>query len=139
MMVPRTIAHVGLSGLILLGGLAPTSSLCASPPVKVAGTYSSFEFNEEGGDLVGIEIRLIPTRVGLKAVVQVAEGGAGDIDLVAVTETNGEVRFDVPTPGSAPAKFKGRISVSGMAGTLSYPSGATENIVLKRTSSYWER
>jgi hypothetical protein len=44
----------------------PCTIVSAAPPsakrhaVQVAGTYSTLEFHDEGGDLLGIEVKIVP-------------------------------------------------------------------------------
>lgn len=112
---------------------------CAAEPARIAGTYSSLTYNKQGGDLLGYEVRIIPTRHGPKAVVQIAEGGAGDIYVVDVKQSAATLSFDIPVPGGQPGRFSGEVSDDGLRGTISYPSGAKEEVFLRRTTSYWER
>jgi hypothetical protein len=100
----------------------------------IAGTYSSFEFNEEGGDLNGIEIRLIPVPTGFKAVVQFAQGEPQDVALVDATVAGSRVRF-VLSDGS----FDGVVSPKGLEGMFKYKSGASKHVSLHRGSSYWDK
>lgn len=105
----------------------------------VAGTYTSLTYNEEGGDLLGYEFRLIPNKNGYKAVIQVSEGGIGNVFLVDVTNSNEKISFDVPVSENQIGHFKGSVNEKNMTGTVSYPSGAVEKIILVRGASYWEK
>lgn len=121
--------------------LAMSLAACANPPapVRIPGTYSSFAYNEEGGDLVGYEVRIIPTRHGLKAVVQEAVGEPGDIHVVEVKEAADGLSFDIPLAGERPARFAGKVTTKGLEGKITFSSGAVEQVVLKRSPSYWDR
>lgn len=112
---------------------------CVASSAEMAGTYSSLSYNEEGGDLLGYEVRVIPTNQGNKALVQVAEGDAGMVYLVDVAERNGEVFFDVTLASKMVGQFRGTITKAGLNGVISFPSGVSERIQLKRQISYWER
>lgn len=122
-------------GLLLLG----SQNLYAGDAVPLAGTYSSLTFNAEGGDLVGYEVRIIPTNAGNKALVQVAEGDAGRVYLVDVVILTGSIEFDVPLTSSKAGKFTGQLSVAGLRGSISYPTGVRESVFLHRGASYWEQ
>lgn len=105
----------------------------------VAGTYSSFEYNKEGGDLNGVEIRLVPTRKGIKAVVQFAEGGAGDVVVVDVTVSGAHIHFVLPSTFDTAGDFEGTVTEKALDGTFKYQGGASEHLVLPRGSSYWDK
>jgi hypothetical protein len=105
----------------------------------VAGTYSNLVYNKEGGDLNGVEIRLIPTRKGVKAVVQFAEGGAGDVALVDATVSGSHIHFLTPSTFDPEGEFDGTVSEKALVGTFKYKGGASEHLVLPRGASYWEK
>lgn len=119
--------------------LACIQVVCASGTVKLPGTYSSLAYHAESGDLIGYEVRLIPTNQGTKAVVQVAEGDAGRIYIVDIVEASGMVQFDVPLASGLRSRFNGKITHSGLKGTITHHSGEKEDLFLKRTTSYWEQ
>jgi hypothetical protein len=128
--------------LVLVALVAGATHAASQTPsvVKLPGTYSSLSYNAEGGDLLGYEVRLIPARVGLLAVVQIAEGGAGEVFLVPVKqETADVVSFSIGSPGKKPAKVRGTVSEIGMDANIVQPSGESERVFLKRGASYWER
>jgi hypothetical protein len=103
------------------------------------GTYTSLTFNAESGDLHGYEVKVVPTRHGLKALLQAAEGEPGDVFVVDVAQKNGEVSFEVPLLGQKPARFQGRLVAGGLKGKILYSSGSSEDVFLKHARSYWDR
>ena len=120
---------------LVLGGAIGS----AVPPLKVAGTFSSLTYNAEGGDLIGFEVRIVPSNEGLKALVQVAQGDSGKVYLVSVEQKGDVLSFDVPLSLNMHGRFEGTVSPNGLDGKISYPTGAIERVSLKRTTSYWER
>jgi hypothetical protein len=67
--------------LALLVSASPVSwGATPAPPPKISGIYSDLVFNNEGGDLLGIELMIVPREskgdLAWSAFVQVAEGGA---------------------------------------------------------------
>ena len=58
----------------------------AVPPPKISGIYSDHVFNHEGGDLLGIEIMIVPREpkgdLAWSVFAQVAEGGPPQTALV---------------------------------------------------------
>lgn len=86
-----------------------------------------------------MEIRVVLTRDGYKATVQVAEGGAGDIFIVPFKKAGDRVEFDVPLPGGREGgHFSGGMTERGLKGVIRYPSGVSEKVLLPRKKSYWE-
>ena len=111
----------------------------AGPSPWVTGTYSNLTYNEEGGDLLGWEIQLIPSRNGFKAVVQFAEGGEPDVALADVAVSGGQVHFVLSAPFFPPGEFDGTVSPKGLEGAFKDKGGSPEHLVLPRGTSYWQR
>ena len=111
----------------------------ADGAVWVRGTFSSLYYNEEGGDLLGYEVSFIPSRTGMKALVQVAEGGFPLVRLVDAREgEDNAVAFDVILDHGSSFAFKGRASKEGLTGVITYDTGMTEEVFLPRKKSYWD-
>lgn len=138
-MALRTPAPVVSKSFVAVVLCACMQVACAANNVRIPGTYSSLVYNEESGDLIGYEVRVIPTNSGVKAVVQVAEGDAGRIYIVDFIEGSNGISFDIPLASGKRGKFKGKVTYDGLEGTVSYPSGTSEAVVLKRSVSYWEK
>src|SRR5262245_16055470 len=109
-MVTQTIADALRRVAFALIVLACTTSALPDEPNRIAGTYSSLTLSKDAGDLLGYEVRIIPVRQGFKAVIQIAEGGAGDVYLVDVAGSAAALSFDVPVTGGQPGKFVGKVS-----------------------------
>ena len=126
-----------LHSLVVIASLGATVPTLAAD-VRVTGTFSNLRYNSEGGDLLGLEILIIPAPgdgVGYVALVQLAEGGAPYSALVPVTVTGTHVEFAFPKDGPYNGlRFSGSVNAKELAGTLS--SG--EHEVLKRGRSYWD-
>src|SRR5438046_8420565 len=82
------------------------ASLCVgvalgADTVRATGVYSSLYFNKEGGDLLGAEILIFPSKgpAGLFALVQLAEEGAPVAVLVPVRVAGAQVDFTMPARG----------------------------------------
>lgn len=110
----------------------------AAPKSKVIGTFSSFRFNADSGDLNGMEVKIVPTPNGYNAVIQLAEGEPGLLSIVHVIVKDEDVEFDVPLQRDAVGKFKGKIKQSGLYGSIRWPS-EIESVRLLRGKSYWDR
>lgn len=137
-LVRRMAVIAAIVELLAISGAARADSVSPQLARDVAGTYSSFSFNKEGGDLLGYELRLIPTADGLRAVVQMAEGVAGDVILSAVEQVGGKLRFAVPLKGDGVAEFEGFVTDLAFVGTVDFGNG-TIPIRLKRGRSYWDK
>ena len=127
----------------LLQGLVLIASLGAAAPsfgtdVRVTGTFSNLRYNSEGGDLLGLEILIVPApgdNVGYVAFVQLAEGAAPYSTLVPATVTGTHIEFALPKDGPYKGmKFSGTVGATELTG--SWSSGNRE--VLKRGKSYWD-
>jgi hypothetical protein len=110
--------------------------------VEVAGTYSNLEFNDEGGDLLGIEVKIVPLGDRYQAAVLVSEGAPSPMVLVDVTVTAQEVRFRVPRRDQERDdswNFRGTVTASALNGVIIHASGVKENVKLPRRCGYWDR
>ena len=120
-------AFVGFAG----AAPAPQSGL------RVTGIYSSLHYNDEGGDLLGMELLIIPDNSGYVACVQIAEGGSPFVVVVPFVVTGSQVQFTLP-PGSiyGGAHLTGSFLSDGAKLILHWPQGQQE--VLVRGHSYWQ-
>jgi len=108
--------------------------------LKVSGLYSDLTYHAEGGDLLGMELLVIPAgedKNGLlwNAFFQIAEGGAPYCTVVSLLVRGNKVEFTLP-PGRALGglHFTGTISSTEMV--LTRPAGQVEH--LRRGNSYWQ-
>lgn len=133
----RKIVSAAINGVMLI-----TFFLCVphafAASRSVFGTYSSLKYNNESGDLLGYEVLIIPTDVGLKAIVQVAEGSPGQVYIVRVVEKGGNISFDIPLSSGIRESFSGRVEGSYLIGDVFSPGGK-EHVELKRGMSYWDK
>jgi hypothetical protein len=111
----------------------------APPAQRISGIYSDLAFNNEGGDLLGIELMIVPREskadLAWSVFVQIAEGGAPQIGLVPLTLVGDKIEFTLPPAGaSGGMHFSGTISSTEIR--LNTPSGPVE--VLHRGKSYWQ-
>jgi hypothetical protein len=112
--------------------------------VRAAGVYSNLYFNKEGGDLLGAEILILPSRspTGFSALVQLAEGGAPFAILVPIRVTGTQVEFTIAASGPYDGlTFTGAVTRSELTGEWSSGSvfaDAGHRERLKRGKSYWQ-
>jgi hypothetical protein len=130
-MIPGFVPKV-LTGVLLvyLGLNLPAQSKRAAS--RITGTYTNLEFNKEGGDLLGEELRIVNTRSGYQGVFQNAEGGAGELILVKIKLAGNKIEFAVP---DLPPLY----AVGQLSGTIA-PTMIrfSDEDILKKGQSYWE-
>ena len=108
------------------------------------GIYSSLEYHEESGDLLGAEIYVIPAGTGYWVVFQESQGEPAAPILVSAEIAEDAITFDLPDKGSGYAgrftgkfledgRLEGRFEESGIA-----PDGS-ELFELRYGPGYWQR
>ncbi len=130
----RVLVYSGLLGIL---SLSQSSAHTEQPTLQVPGTYSNLEFNEEGGDLLGMEVKIVPVGDHFQAAVLISEGEPESMTLVNVIVRGDSVTFNVP--GKDGWKFSGRMTSKSLDGTVTYASGGVEKVVLLRRCGYWDR
>ncbi|WKE66661.1 hypothetical protein PVT67_05295 [Gallaecimonas kandeliae] len=104
---------------------------------RISGIYSNLEYNEEGGDFLGMEVFIFPSggEGAYKALVQIAEGGFPFSALVSVKVAGLQVEFTLPKGGEySGVHFSGSIRKNELI--LLENQGSKEH--LKRGKSYWQ-
>lgn len=110
-----------------------------SAAVRVPGTYSNLEYNEDGGDLAGVELKIIPLERAYQGALIVSEGEPQPMVLVDVIVRGDEVSFEVPGEDGVAWRFAGRITSTGLLGKISYAEGGVADVSLQRQCGYWDR
>ena len=116
-----------------------TQSAYGVEPAQLRGTYTSLAYHQEAGDLLGYEVRFIPTKGGTRAVVQMAEGEPDEVYVVEVKASGNDVAFDMPMSAKERARFTGKLGKNRLVGVIAFPSGASEQISLNKGVSYWDK
>src|SRR2546425_3338582 len=103
---PPAILTVLLGGSMKIGKLSIpficimlfclTQGFAAEKKLKYTGTFSNLEYNQEGGDLLGMEIKIVPTKKGYQGALQIAEGGPSELMVVDVFFEKDNVKFEIP-------------------------------------------
>jgi hypothetical protein len=125
--------------LALLAVLSPATRADSAKPARLTGVYSNLRFNGEGGDLLGMELLVLPRRSGAgpawTVVVQIAEGGAPCAGMAPLKVTGDKLEFTLPKGGECDdLHFTGTFSATEIV--LRWDSGTVEH--LKRGKSYWQ-
>lgn len=104
------------------------------PNVKVTGTFSSFEYHRDSGDLAGTEVFIFYAR-NYWVLYQESEGEPGTPFLVEAKMNGDKIEFSVPANDGNKRNFKGRITNKYLMGTF---DGDNNLIKLPRKRSYWQ-
>ena len=136
--VPMNKIQTGILLVLLFFGLSTFAQTPGKSGIRRTGTFSTFEYNKEGGDVLGVEIRIVRTRTGYQAVVQFAEGEPGDLIVAPVTFEGQKVRFQIPTGQGPSDTFEGAIGAQSLVGKFSRGAAAGEVLKLPRRKSYWD-
>ncbi|TMI23115.1 hypothetical protein E6H36_11440 [Candidatus Bathyarchaeota archaeon] len=134
----KVIKMISFVMCLLLAGLP--EALGKDREIKYTGTFSNLEYNQEGGDLLGIEIKIVPTRKGYQGAIQIAEGGPSELMVVDVFFQGDRVKFQIPSSYKSygGGVFEGTIDSHGMKGRLSFKGGTGDNETSIRRHSYWD-
>jgi len=133
--IQKRIALTGLTLALLVftwPAMAP-----AKRPASPTGTFSSMYYNEEGGDLIGTEVRIVYTRKGFQGTVQDAEGEPDELILFTATIDGGNnftISYTSPRTGD-PVTISGRVTEAGLETKTKWWTGGN---LLKRAPSYWD-
>ena len=130
--------------MVALGLFAATLAAAAPAksgvrPIQVPGTYSNLQYNEEGGDLLGIEIKVVPVVGGrMQAAVLVSEGEPAPLVIADVHVSDNAISFKVPENVNESWTFRGVVRLGSLRGTITYASGRKEEVTLQRRCGYWD-
>lgn len=102
------------------------------------GTYTNLEYHQESGDLLGIEMRVVFTRKGYQASLQIAEGGISELIIVKLNLKKQALNFEIDSPALYKGIFNGVITEDNLKGLLKYSSGGELEFNLPRRKSYWD-
>src|SRR6185312_1049625 len=89
--------------------------------VRVTGTFTDLRYIQESGDLLGLELLIVPAQGdsgGYVAFVQLAEGAGPYSALVPVKVSGDRVSFSMPAHGAyAGLSFSGLLGADKLTGT----------------------
>ena len=121
--------------------IASPAAADAKPPIS--GLYGDLTYNDEGGDLLGTEIRIVKSAEHYEAYVQTAEGTPGPVRRAAVTASGNHVHFTVAEKDGSHDEYDGRITSGGFDGTRTSVSPsrmvASPLRLPRLKKSYWQR
>lgn len=109
----------------------------AEAKTKRTGTFSNLTYNQESGDLGGVEIRIVYTREGYQAAIQFSEGSPSKLIVTDVQFKGDNVYFNVPET-IYEGSFEGQISNERLKGLFKFRGGGDWPADLPRKGSYWD-
>jgi hypothetical protein len=121
------------AALVLCAAATNVGSAAQTP---ISGIYSNLRYNSQGGDLLGMELLILPSEgSGWTVVAQIAEGGAPCVSVASLRVAGENVEFALPKGGQCgEAHFRGKLT--GQDLQLSWDSGSIGH--LTRGKSYWQ-
>jgi hypothetical protein len=98
-------------------------------------------YHQEGGDLLGAEIKVVLTRKGFQGALQIAEGGPSPLMVVDVLFDKDQVKFKIPESYSlyGGGLFEGKIDSKGLSGAFTFRGVKGDKEILLRGCSYWDK
>jgi len=109
----------------------------ANERVKYSGTFSTFYYNEEGGDLLGTELRIVFTSNGYQGTIQIAEGTPSKLMFITPVFKERNISFLIDDE-SYKGRFEGKYTELGIEGKISYEGGGESVERLPRKAGYWD-
>lgn len=132
-------------GILIVAAVTLVSLVAANAATaRISGIFSDMQYNDEGGDLLGMELFIVPSgNGGYSAFVQIAEGGAPTVALVTLDVNGSNIEFTIPKtiPAYGGEHFVGVVSGEGIVGhwaTGQLSSTGEKEEHLKRGKSYWQ-
>ncbi len=107
---------------------------------RITGTYTNMEYNQEGGDVLGQELKIVVAtqRKGYQGVLQFAEGEPSELILVDLRISGNKLEFSIPENTPYAGQFTGTIAQGIIKGKFSFKGGGEETAVLRKGKSYWD-
>jgi len=114
------------------------SAIAQNGEPRITGTYTNMRYNEEAGDLLGEEIKIVPGSEGYQGAFQVAQGAPEDLIIVEVKVAGSSITFTIADSSTYAGEFRGKVEKESLRGEFRFKSGAVEKAELRRARSYWD-
>lgn len=134
-MAPPMVARVVRDAWTLL--LLFPLVACAAAGESV-GTYSTLAYNEESGDLNGLEVTIVPTDGGMVALMQMAEDGINELHLAKVKESAGAMQFSIRLDDGSAIDFSMKCTPKSCSGEYAW-GRAKVKFTLPKSNGYWNK
>ncbi len=135
----RRVTLTSVFGLALFLVLTPLLPR-AEQGNRITGTYTNMYYNQEGGDVLGEELKIVLTtqKKGYQGVLQFAEGEPSELIVVDIRISGNKLEFSIPENTPYAGQFTGTIAKGIIKGKFSFKGGGEETAVLKKGKSYWD-
>lgn len=133
-----TCLHSLASLAIVLSLLFGSARLEAQTPPRITGTYTNMYYNQEGGDVLGYELKIVYTGAGFQGALQIAEGVPGPLMLVDIHASGAKISFSIPDGSEYGGEFNGAIEKGVLKGEFHFKSSGSDKVELPRRKSYWD-
>jgi hypothetical protein len=117
------------SRAVILATLTLTSAL---PQVAQPRIYSNVEYNEEGGDLLGVELEISNNSGQIKGNLKIYEGGCAAPIAVTGSLTDSKIEVSGTGEGYGKVELTGRLVGGVITGMLRVGDEKGEKVRLKR-------
>jgi hypothetical protein len=125
--------------LINVGAARVAPAQHTPPTVQIPGTYSDLKYDSESGDLIGLEITIVPIAgERLQAVILSSEGEPSPLLVVEVHVKEHTISFDVAPNDGERWSFRGTVAAKSLKGTIDYHGGTKRAVTLVRRCGYWD-
>jgi hypothetical protein len=136
---PMQLRQPSLTLMAMTFALLGSSLICASADApKLQGVYSNMEPSVEQGELIGIEVFILPhvrdDEVAYVALIQFADGLPMRPQLVDLAIQDDGISFSAVHPVEGEIEFKGSIDMEGLTGRFD----ALGEVSLPRGESIWQ-
>lgn len=101
------------------------------------GFFSNMYYNEEGGDLLGYELYIAPTRKGHTGFLVLGMGSCSQPHVITPEFNHNAVRFSYIGPGEKEYLFKGIIAPDGISIEENHAGLGLPPARLERRETYW--
>ena len=118
--------------------LATALAVRAQRPLHITGTYSNMYVNEEAGEVLGEELKIVVTTGGYQGALQFAQGVPSELILVDVSATENKISFSFAGTDPYSGRFTGMIDRDSLTGEFKFKNGASEKVEMQRRKSYWD-
>lgn len=122
--------------------LLSIASAGAYPIPAIVGTYSNLTYSEGEGDVIGIEITILPAgtpgNYSYYALVQTADGEAAAPQLAPIKFDGMNISFSFNYPGAGDVKFAGSVAGTTLIGYLTGGQFSSTKYTLPRKVGFWQ-
>ncbi len=123
--------------LFIILATSTVQNVCAEQYNRT-GFFTNLFYHEEGGDILGFELYIIPTRTGYSGALLFCQGACDPLYIIEPTFDGDSVTFNFTDVEGIAVRFEGVVDQCGITGGFHYPHGAQPpSERLKRKTTYW--